>query len=979
MAKSLIVKTGSIPLELTKLLTVKVQRAWTDGSLLAQVSPVTQELLRYWFSAALCANRDVNFHEGQRRAILNVIYCHEVLRARSLLERYQKLLASDANPPIAAEDLAVIAANNAVHPKYCIKMATGTGKTWVLNALLVWQYLNFKVGTAGSFTKNFLIVTPGLIIYDRMLDTLLGKERKNGKRDYKTADLKQHEELFLPPEYRETVQAFVQNRVIVKEELARGKLTMDGLIAVTNWHAFLERTAESAPQAEADDSELNTKQLVRELLPITPGKSAGHALDVLDNQLTRGAELAQLAALKTLCVFNDEAHHLHKQKTAGEEAEVQWQQALRHIAKHKGTNFIQCDFSATPYDAIGSGKQLVKDYFPHIVIDFSLEEAVQQHLVKLIMIDKRKVAASLRNDEINFRAIRERGRVVELSSGQRLMLRAGLKKLRILEEAFTSNKKYPKLLVVCEETGAAELVCKFFSAEGYSNDDILHIDSKSKSEMNEKQWGLVKQQLSDIDNRKRPKLIVSVLMLREGFDVNNICVIVPLRSSESPILLEQVIGRGLRLMWREPEYQDFKDASYQLVLEQHKEPLLNGKGCYDMLFIIEHPAYMKFYAELEAGLYGEQEVDLTVERARGKLLVVGLKPDYKQYDIYLPELEREREETLVSQHIAVSGLAALTGTNLSELQALLPKAHKEHFISEEQTVKTRFGEYHVTAELFNAANYNEYLQKLMRVVLDHFVSPTRHARKKKLFPLLQVREHELIGALDRYIRTRLFNDTFNPMAGNNWRILMLVRKNITTHIIREFYKVIETMQGTVAVEDAVVRKRYFSEQQTLNLNEDYALPLRKTIYTHTAYPANRGGLEKDFMEFLDTESEVISFVKVNEYHHHFAKLSYVRMDGIPASYYTDFIVRLEGYIYLVETKAETDLSNENVLRKRRSALQWLEKVNAVKPEQRMNAEWHYVILDDTTFYEQRADNASLRDILTHTELTNRSLEGVLFE
>ena len=53
-----------------------------------------------------------------------------------------------------------------------------------------------------------------------------------------------------------------------------------------------------------------------------------------------------------------------------------------------------------------------------------------------------------------------------------------------------------------------------------------------------------------------PKVIVSVLMLREGFDVNNICVIVPLRSSQAQILLEQTIGRGLRLMWRGDEQID---------------------------------------------------------------------------------------------------------------------------------------------------------------------------------------------------------------------------------------------------------------------------------------------------------------------------------------------------------------------------------------------------------------------------------------
>ena len=59
-----------------------------------------------------------------------------------------------------------------------------------------------------------------------------------------------------------------------------------------------------------------------------------------------------------------------------------------------------------------------------------------------------------------------------------------------------------------------------------------------------------------MDRHEKPRVIVSVLMLREGFDVNNICVIVPLRSSQAQILLEQTIGRGLRLMWRDAEYND---------------------------------------------------------------------------------------------------------------------------------------------------------------------------------------------------------------------------------------------------------------------------------------------------------------------------------------------------------------------------------------------------------------------------------------
>ena len=61
---------------------------------------------------------------------------------------------------------------------------------------------------------------------------------------------------------------------------------------------------------------------------------------------------------------------------------------------------------------------------------------------------------------------------------------------------------------------------------------------------------MLRERLFDVDRHAKPRVIISVLMLREGFDVNNICVIVPLRASSAGILLEQTIGRGRRLMWR---------------------------------------------------------------------------------------------------------------------------------------------------------------------------------------------------------------------------------------------------------------------------------------------------------------------------------------------------------------------------------------------------------------------------------------------
>ena len=79
-----------------------------------------------------------------------------------------------------------------------IDLATGTGKTWVINALLIWQYLNARreEKPSGRYSKNFLLVAPGLIVYERLLDAFLGKENEARIRDVEKSDFKKFEELF---------------------------------------------------------------------------------------------------------------------------------------------------------------------------------------------------------------------------------------------------------------------------------------------------------------------------------------------------------------------------------------------------------------------------------------------------------------------------------------------------------------------------------------------------------------------------------------------------------------------------------------------------------------------------------------------------------------------------------------------------------------------------------------------------------------
>ena len=142
------------------------------------VTNTTYQLLRYWFSRDESAPE--RFYECQQRAIETIVYCHEILHARTLEQLYRELA-----PDSLASSLAVLnEVGETDFARYCLKMATGTGKTWVLLALLIWNYFNrlnneTPKGVEGDtrqwYTTRFLVVAPGHEVLNRLLDALKGR------------------------------------------------------------------------------------------------------------------------------------------------------------------------------------------------------------------------------------------------------------------------------------------------------------------------------------------------------------------------------------------------------------------------------------------------------------------------------------------------------------------------------------------------------------------------------------------------------------------------------------------------------------------------------------------------------------------------------------------------------------------------------------------------------------------------------------
>lgn len=957
-------------LTLAEKLTDRVAQVCTglesgNAPILDQVSQTTAELLKWWFQDDFKETRNFNFHDGQRAGILNVIYAHEVLGMTTLKGLYQEI----APEVLIASDQAaqIIGAGKNDHPKYCLKMATGTGKTWVLQALMVWQILNANRTPENSrFTRNFLIVAPGLIVYDRLRDAFEGKER-DGKRDFATSDLALYQELFIPPVYCDEVFHFVQGTVCPKEDIGR-KVTAGGLIALTNWHVLSEEGEEEILEDMATPGvAVDPAAVVQSLLPLTPGTSQGNDLKVLNRRYERGGILDYLRELPSLMVFNDEAHHIHEFKREGEISEVEWQKSLTTIAKPKAGRFCQVDFSATPYNEVGTGRKARKSYFPHIVVDFDLKTAMKQGLVKSLVLDRRSEIGALSDEDLEFRACRDENGNPQLAEGQRVMLRAGLTKLRKLERDFAAidPSRHPKMLVVCEDTTVTPLIADFLKLEGLGEDEVLRVDSNRMGEMKPNEWKVLRERLFDVDRHANPRVIISVLMLREGFDVNNICVIVPLRASSASILLEQTIGRGLRLMWRGADYDDIKNDNRRLI-RTGKTPA----SMIDILSIVEHPAFIDFYEELmNEGLVGEMnDEDDANTSSTGDLIAVPLRPDFEEYDFAIPFILREKEEEIETRPIDVDKLEPFTGFSLQKIKSMVGKGEKFHSVDVQEG--TRFGDYRVNGGVMTATGYNDYLGRIVKRITEALSQPLTDSSTKfkrvTEFPHLQINRPQLAHGIDAYVRTRLFGQEIDPMDDDNWRILLV--DTVTEHIMRTWARQLLEAEGTATAVDAEVTHRLLSEVPKLTMRESASLAVEKSIYLRLPFPTRSGGLERAFMEAADRDGSVDAFCKLNEQKHSFTRLNYVKEDGLPAFYHPDFLVKCGDNIYLVETKAQDHINTPNVKRKKRAAVAWCDKINTLAPEQRSNAEWHYVLLGEGVFYEWRDKGASIRDMLDFARL-----------
>ena len=152
------------------------------------------------------------------------------------------------------------------------------------------------------------------------------------------------------------------------------------------------------------------------------------------------------------------------------------------------------------------------------------------------------------------------------------------------------------------------------------------------------------------------------------------------------------------------------------------------------------------------------------------------------------------------------------------------------------------------------------------------------------------------------------------------------------------------------------------------VRESHSVEVNKCIYTRLGWPSRNGGLERALIHWAQADTQVQAFCKISENRHTFARLRYVKDDGLAAFYSPDFLVRTDSRTYLVETKAQAQTIHPNVQRKLKAAVAWCERINPLDAELRGGLPWHYVLLSEDAVYEWQGKGARLVDLLDFARL-----------
>ncbi len=826
-------------------------KAWRD-SRYEGASETGRSLLNFWFHTRHClpeadgSAKEFRYYFSQQEAVESLIYLYEIAETKDKYDLIRFDSSGSVSPGMFDEEWL----------RLVIKMATGTGKTKVISLIIAWCYFHKLYESDSCLASNFLVIAPNIIVLDRLRadfdglkiffnDPVLpdnGYEGRNWQDDFQ-------------------MTLHIQDNVSV--------IRKTGNIFLTNIHRVY-----SGNDKEPCFEDENLEDYFLGKGP--KGKTAGSKIDL--SVIVR--EIDELA------VINDEAHHIHDKKLA-------WFKSIEDIhnrMKQKGHFLsLQVDVTATPRHNSGA-------IFVQTVSDYPLVEAITQNIVKHPVLPDAASRAKL--------AERKTSRYTEKYSDY---IALGIEEWR---KAYTEHEKLGRkavLFIMTDDTKNCDDAAKYLE-ETYPEfkNSVLVIHTKNNGEISEADSGKDKEQLeilrkasNRIDGPESPyKAIVSVLMLKEGWDVRNVTTIVGLRAytAKSNILPEQTLGRGLRKMYPgedAPEYvsvvgtdafMDFVESIQSEGVELERRPMGQGTG---------------------------PKTPMIIGVDKGNT-----KKDIDKMDIEIPVMtpricrEYKNLEELEPKDFAVRKICCRR-------------------FSEEEKREIVFRDI-ATGEINHKTCLNSDMAGDFRSVTGYFTQIIM--KDLRLFSGYDI----LYGKVKEFIRDHLFDIPVEIDDLNTLRNLSEPGAGKT--VIETFKNKINEL--TLSDKGSAEIRDYIRLKQTRSFavkDQDFLVP-KKSLFNKIVGDSR---LELKFASFLEKCPDVISYAK--NYLAVRFKLDYVDSDGNLSNYYPDFIVKTDdSHIFIVEVKGLEDI---DVPLKTARLGQWCQDINQILKKDRFD----FVFADEDDF------------------------------
>lgn len=829
----------------------KLVKTWRDSSYKG-ATETSRSLLNWWFKTphlmpqADGTMREFQYYFAQREALETIIYLYDVVGVKDKFD----LMRFDSSGLVSAGMF------DETWRRFVVKMATGSGKTKVLSLVLAWSFFHKLYEPDSELARNFLVIAPNIIVLDRI------------KRDFVGLRIFLKDDPILPDDgfdghnWRDDFQLTVH----LQDEVHITRPT--GNIFLTNIHRVY--AGDDVPPSPDDDDTMD----------YFLGKRPSGA--TTDSKVDLGMIVRDI---DELVVLNDEAHHIHDPKMA-------WFKSIEdihHKLKQRESSLsLQVDVTATPRHNNGA-------IFVQTVADYPLVEAIWQNVVKHPVVPDAP----------------SRAKLVERKSAKFTEKYSDYINLGVIEwrKAYAEHEKMGKkaiLFVMTDNTRNCDDVAAYLEAN-YADlkDAVLVIHTKSNGEISESTSGKSKEELNKlrelantIDGMESPyKAIISVMVLKEGWDVRNVTTVVGLRaySAESNILPEQTLGRGLRKMY--------------------------PGGVEESVSVVGTNAFMDFVESIRIEGVTLDHKPMGEGTAAKTPLVVEVdnenpKKDIDELDIEIPILTARiyREYK-----------------NLGELDVKsIPHQRVAYMqFSEEQQREIVFKDI-TTGEVTHTTILDTAGVADYRSVIGYFAQTIM--KELRLVSGYDV----LYGKVKAFVQTELFDREVELESPNTLRNLseLGATKTLLESVKQAINALTVRDKGDAEIRDTVKLR----ETRPFVIKEQGYLVPKRSVFNRIFGDSR---FELEFARFLDDCDDIISFSK--NFPAVGFKLDYVNSDGNISNYIPDFLVKVsEERVYVVETKGQEEL---DVPLKMERLKQWCEDINRVQSE----VKWDFVYVDFESF------------------------------